>query len=347
MSEELPTSTPHGGTHQQLPIDLVKLDVTNPRIKRFLEMYEGTPNDEQIGLALGEGDDSSASSGTTFSKLKQSIQTNGGIIQPIIVNQFSDSGELVCIEGNTRLFIYRSFRNDGIDGDWNEIPAIVYSDLDEVDMDAIRLQAHLVGPRAWDPYSKAKYLTYLRNHEHIPFSELVDYCGGSQNEVQSTLDAYHDMETYYRPLLDADQDFDPTRFSGFVEYQRKNVKAAVIKNGFSGTDFAKWIHTQKVHPLNAVRKLPQVLNNKDAREIFLKSGIGEAVKSLELPSADAKLKEISLVQLAKHVEQRVTSLPYSKVEQMKKEDDSPEAQALADLFNALKVLPDELLGEEI
>src|SRR5258705_9787174 len=101
------------GTLTLLKVGDVELDKTNPRIRRFLEIHEGEPTYAQIALALdvagGEGD--TANGATTPEKLRNSILTNGGIMQPIIVNREAD-GKLVCIEGNTRLYIYRSFLAD-------------------------------------------------------------------------------------------------------------------------------------------------------------------------------------------------------------------------------------------
>jgi hypothetical protein len=130
-----------------LPVDQVELDRTNPRIRRFLEFHAGEPTYEQIALALdvaGSGQD--AQGATTPEKLRNSILTNGGIMQPIIVNKESDK-RLVCIEGNTRLYIYRAFVAEQVEGDWTQIPALVHEGLAASDVDAIRLQAHLVGPR--------------------------------------------------------------------------------------------------------------------------------------------------------------------------------------------------------
>src|SRR3954471_15102594 len=79
-----------------LSIDTVELDRTNPRIRRFLEIHQGEPTYEQIALALdvaGGGED--AQGATTPEKLRNSILTNGGIMQPNIVNKHSD-GRLVC-----------------------------------------------------------------------------------------------------------------------------------------------------------------------------------------------------------------------------------------------------------
>ncbi len=54
---------------------------------------------------------------------------------------------------------------------------------------------------------KAKYLYELRTQEHLPFAEIVDYCGGRQTEVVEHINAFSDMETYYRPIVQEDGDF--------------------------------------------------------------------------------------------------------------------------------------------
>jgi hypothetical protein len=82
------------GKHEFLNVSEIELDLSNPRIARFLEIYEGKPTAEQIFMALGAGgDESDGSSGPTFHKLKQSIITNGGVIQPIVVNRTCDELE--------------------------------------------------------------------------------------------------------------------------------------------------------------------------------------------------------------------------------------------------------------
>ena len=71
------------GTHETIPVDEIELDRSNPRIRKFLEMYGDDPTSEQVFLALAAGndDESDRQVGPTFQKLKQSIITNGGIIQ--------------------------------------------------------------------------------------------------------------------------------------------------------------------------------------------------------------------------------------------------------------------------
>lgn len=327
---------PNSAVLKNLPVDDVKLDTTNPRIRRFLETYQGDdPTPEQIYLALGAGGDDEDSSGTSFEKLKNSIMTNGGIIHPIIVNEQED-GTLVCIEGNTRLALYQSFKKDGVKGNWNLIPALVYSAMDVTEVDAIRLQIHLVGTRQWDPYSKAKYLHHLRTQKLMPFAQIVDYSGGRQRETQELIQAYTDMEQYYRPILPDDGIFDVTRFSGFVELQKTGMKTAITEAGFTLTDFAKWIYEERLSPLNMVRLLPKILRNKEAREIFLKANAREAAKALDRPDMHKALQDASVTQLASALAQSIYGLSWKEAELIRADATNDAGQALNEVMIALK-----------
>ena len=332
------------GTLLPVSIDEIELDRSNPRIRKFLEMYGDDPTPDQIYLALGAGGDDGnggATSNTTFEKLKQSILTNGGVIQPVILNRQAD-GTLICVEGNTRVALYRQFSKDGTKGDWSHIPALVHEGIDEASVDAIRLQVHLVGPRQWDPYSKAKYLHHLRTQEHLPFSTIVDYCGGRQREVEEIINAYSDMERHYRPFVEDDGSFDTTRFSGFVELQKPGVKRAIAEAGFDLDDFSQWIHSRRIYPLNKVRVLTRILPNREARAVFLRDGIKEAEKLLDRPSLDKTLKNAEIEQLARALSSKIGVLPYEEFNRIKHDLGGDKAQALLEVQLALAGLIDDL-----
>lgn len=317
------------GTHASIAVDDIELDRSNPRIRKFLEMYGDQPTPEQIFLALGAGndDDSGNSTSTTFEKLKQSIITNGGIIQPVILNRRADD-TLVCVEGNTRVALYKHFIKTGVKGNWTEIPALVHDEIDDASVHAIRLQVHLVGTRPWDPYSKAKYLHELRTQEHLPFATIVDYCGGRQTEVVEHINAYADMEEHYRPIVSDDGSFDTTRFSGFIELQKAGIKQAVTAAGFTLSDFARWIHEGKLYPLQKVRVLPRILRHDKAREIFLKHGARKAEAVLEKPDLNKTLQEAEIGQLARALIARIAGLTWSESQRLMADPGCETAQAL-------------------
>jgi len=170
---------------RSLPIDKIVLDTGNPRIARVIEMYGPNPSADEVHLALVTGGGQKGESGetsTNYYSLRESIKTNNGIIHPIIVNLIAKK-KYVVIEGNTRVLIYKEFRDQNIKGNWNTISAMVYDDLDQNEIDAIRLQSHLVGPRPWDAYSKGKYLHYLSTTQNLTLNQIVDFCGGRKQEV--------------------------------------------------------------------------------------------------------------------------------------------------------------------
>jgi len=325
-----------GGEYSLVPIDQIELDKTNPRIRRFLEMYPEPHTADQMNLALGAGGDDDSGGGVTFDKLKNSILTNGCIIQPIILNRRED-GTLVCIEGNTRLALYKQFRDIKARGNWDRIPALIHEGMEQADIDAIRLQIHLVGPRQWDPYSKAKYLHYLRNQQHLTFDMIVEFCGGNKKEVAESIQAYEDMEKYYRPIVDVD-DFDVQRFSGFVELQKPGIKQSIVQAGFKLEDFADWIDKRKLHPLSTVRALPRILKNKKAREIFEKSDAKKAEAILNVPDPGKALIEANIDQLARALTQAINQLPWQQLQQLKADPNGETVQHLTEAMEELKTL---------
>ncbi len=335
-----------GGKYEELKIEDVELDIGNPRIKRLLEIYDGEPSSDQIYLALGFGEDGSTSSGTTFLSLKESIRTNQGIIHPITVNRH-DGGKMTVIEGNTRLAIYRDFYAKKKSGNWARIPSIVHTDLSQNEIDAIRLQSHLVGPREWDPYSKAKYLHHLNDAEDMPFNQLVEYCGGRRSEVEQLISAYEDMEEHYQPLVEADgENFDVKRFSGFKELQRRDVKQSIAVAGHDLSDFSKWIHSRLFDRLEHVRQLPQILRNEDAKSIFLKEGSRAALKVFDRADSSDSLKDATLEELCNETRSRLSNLPWEKLKSLKENNDSDEVMAMIGLEDQVSSVIEFITGNE-
>lgn len=297
----------------ELKVDKIELDFDNPRIAKYVEQYgKNQITSEALSLALGGGSDDK--SGTSYSSLKESIKSNGGIIHPIIVNKNIDD-KYVVIEGNTRVQIYKEFFQNNVPGEWNQIRAIVYENLDEREIHAIRLQSHLVGPRDWDPYSKAKYLNYLSNYKKLPMSQIVSFCGGKQTEVTKLISAYNDMEKYYRLNLDDDSEFDQRDFSKFVELQNSSIKEALVMHKFDVNDFSKWVINGNVDTAMNVRKIPAILKNTEATKIFLKSNISDSWKSLAIEEAEAmSLKSVPYNVLASELAKRLESFELKEVE---------------------------------
>jgi hypothetical protein len=324
-------------TIQYLQVSSIILDLRNPRVAPALESIEGEPPQDFIELALGQfaPDDEDKGASTTFSSLKASIRAYKGLINPIVVTP-RDDGTYVVIEGNTRVSIYRQLANEKAPGSWDTIPSIVRPDIEEDGEHAIRLQAHLVGPRQWRPYAKAKYLHSLYTENKLSINQILDFCGGSarKREIEEYIAAYEDMLNHYIPLVGQNQP-DYSRFSAFVELQKPQVKQAVIKAGFTMDDFAQWVHNSKISPLNTVRQIPRILGNPEAKRKFITHDAREAMKVLEQPNANAAIKEASVDQLANALASKIRSLNWPDVKDLTEAHDSPRAQALSDCYEEL------------
>lgn len=322
-----------------LPVNNIELDRSNPRIANYLHLYDANKvNSDTMALLLGTTSDSCAS-------LRESIRENGGIIHPIIVNKTLD-GRYIVIEGNTRLQIYRDFKKRNVPGKWDFIRAIVYDDLDQDSKHSIRLQAHLVGPREWDPYSKAKYLNYLANDENMPMSALVAYCGGNSkaSEIKHMIAAYQDMQEFYRPLCDDDSTFNIKKFHGFVELQNRNILESLCLHGYSKKDFSQWMIEEKFSKLEDVRKLPDILNSKRAKEAFLKENSRAArnVLAAEEISSDS-LKNVPYELLAKELIKRMNDFKQKEIDLLRHDVDyMGKLNALKDVVDSVQFILDEV-----
>ena len=335
-----------------VPVDSIILDKANPRIKLFMEMYQEL-NEAQMLLALGAGayEEGGTTAMGSYDRLKHSIRASKGIIQPIILKP-AEGTNYLCIEGNTRVAIYRQLREEERErsnesNSWDHIPAIVDNQIDEYEAHKIRLQVHLVGNRQWDPYSKAKYLHELSEEFKMPMRELVSFCGGSTTEVQQSINAYRDMENHYRAVIEeAEGAFDPRRFSAFLELQKSGVKESLYESGYDEKDFSKWVDTRKIFPLHTVRKLPDILEDPQAKADFLKNGARNAIKTLEAPKLDTKLREANIFQLTKALQEKVDQLSYEDAQRIASNQYSEEYLDLSDLVRSLQEILQMENGED-
>ena len=313
----------------KLKVEDICFDPDNPRIKKALEKYGDQITAERIHFALRSASDG-ASRSSSYNSLKDSIQASGGAMSPITV--VIRDGQNICIDGNTRLAIYKQFSNEGIEGDWSEIKATVLQDADQKYIEYVRVSEHLVGSREWPAYEKARYLHYLRNEELMDYSEMIALCGGNKADIERQIDAYHEMNQFYRDVVD-DTAFQIDRFSGFVELQKRNIKGVIFEAGYDLGDFGEWIRDGKIYRLENVRDLPDVLSDEEAKKIFVEGGprsIEEAIKVVdrkndkELDKTGIKktLEKISVYQLAKILTSRINDLPYSEIRVLKNRENS-------------------------
>lgn len=332
-----------------IPTQQIDFDPENPRIKVSLEKYGDKLDEQRIRFALKTTTEGSASV-SSYRSLKDSVRAARGISVPIVV--WSDNGRFVCVDGNTRLAIYRELHEEGAPGDWTTINCLVLDNPEQHEIETIRVTAHLVGAREWPAYEKAHYLHYLRNVEFMDYDELISRCGGNKTTITQQIDAYHDMNEFYRDV-NTDDAFKPDRFSGFVELQKAGIKDSIFMAGFDLHNFGQWIRDGQIYRLADVRKLPRVLADDNAKDIFVNGrirSIENAIVVAEenrrkrdiLPSpADTSVANADIATLAEALLHRIKSLPredYIALRDRQYEAAQQDVDTLGDLAEHLHAL---------
>ena len=303
-------------TYQLIPTEQIEFDRENPRIKVALEKYGDKLDEQRIRFALQTATEGS-STVSSYRSLKDSIRAARGISIPIVVWVTDD--RFVCVDGNTRLAIYHELNDENAPGHWTAIDCLALKSPSPKDIETIRVTAHLVGAREWPAYEKARYLHHLRNGEFMDYDELIARCGGNKNTITQQIDAYHDMNEFYRDV-NTDDAFKVDRFSGFVELQKADIKDAIYSAGFDLHDFGRWIRDGQIYRLADVRKLPRVLADGEATDTLVNGGIRSVEDAIAIAEAnrqshvrpsplDTSVAKANIGTLAEALLQKVKSLP--------------------------------------
>lgn len=327
------------GQLDYVPVSDIAHDLGNPSIRKALEMYGKDATPDQIHLAVHANDGNVGGGGDTCSKQREAILASRGAIQPVLINR-TGGGDLVCIEGSVRVAFYQEFIRDGRPGNWGSIPALLHDRLDDEALDAARQKFHLIGSEPWGPYSRAKYYHHLRCIERIPLSTIVNFFGEKESDVNKWISAFSDMEKYYRSAIPASEKFDTKRFSGFVELQKPAIKQAIYSSGFDLKDFSIWIHQKKIFPLWTVRNLPKILENEEAKKIFIEDGALKSLQYIEMSSGNNILDGASLLQISRSFINRVNALSFLEVQRLKDDPSSELGQTLCEVRAAISDIAD-------
>lgn len=155
--------------------------VDNPRIYSIIRTNAQVPDQDEILKQLLQLEH--------VRVLKDDIVTNGGLIDPLIVRQ----GDLVVLEGNSRLAAYR-FLASKEPLKWSKVLCtILPADIDEKLIFALLGQYHIKGKKDWAPYEKAGFL-YRRFKQHgMELSAVAAELGVAPNEAKHLVAVYDFM----------------------------------------------------------------------------------------------------------------------------------------------------------
>ena len=194
-----------------LPVHDLLFYPDNPRIYSLIRSPDIEPSQDEIFNRLKKLDH--------VKQLIQSIRANGGLTDPMLVR----GGDLVVLEGNSRLAAYRELaRNDAIG--WGKAKVrLLPSDISEKLVFALLGEYHIIGRKDWAPYEQAGYL-YRRKVVHgVSAQSMANEMGLPKRRVNHLINTYSFMVKH--------DETDVSRWSYYDEYLKSNkVKAARREN---------------------------------------------------------------------------------------------------------------------
>jgi hypothetical protein len=252
--------------YKELSLDRVRLSARNPRIRRLLKTNP-SPSDEEIQKFLLDED------GVAY--LQKQIRDNGGLVDPIIVN---DKFEVV--EGNCRTAVYLKLRNGRPqDEQWKTIPAYVLgSSVNTREVLILQAIYHVHSNKIkWGAYEQQAHLQTMRNEKMEP-AEIARVLGLSVNEINTLLDAYDSMTKHYVSKTAAGEE--KRVWSHFLEFHKNPNLAKFRQNEENVKTFAKLVKEGKIKKGADVRKLPAIVAQPKALQKLEKQGLDAAISEV-------------------------------------------------------------------
>lgn len=292
----------------KIPLKQLILDIENPRIQYYLDTkLNDNITQEKIKFALAEGNDQ-------YEKLKEHIERNGGIYDPIWTVPKDDY--YTVIEGNTRAFVYEELSEKYVnDEKWKAIDAYVLPyKINRDVINFIRLEKHLFGPTPWDAYEKARELYRLNTQEDYSLKRLEQLTKLNSFEIRNNIQAYMDMEEQY--LKKYNKPSERLKFSYFVEFRKNKELKRFLKEGkISLLEFCDWVGEGKFKRGEEIRKLPMVLKDEQARQALIDDNFQAALDQLEQKNPAAKSK---LFEKIEDVIYGIETLPFGELDEIKR-----------------------------
>ena len=209
-------------TPAKVPVDCLRLDRENPRLTGHTDHR----SDEALVAELYDS--------AELDELLQSMTSNGYLdIEPLVVMEGSESGELVVLEGNRRLATVLLLTNPGFatrvrrEAGLNRltIPNIpenlrptfeqvtVYRVSDRIDARPLIGFKHINGPQKWQAYAKARFAAKWYDESDVGLDEIARAIGDRHDTIKRMVSAIYVLEQASMEELFEVADRFPSRFN--------------------------------------------------------------------------------------------------------------------------------------
>lgn len=256
-----------------LPLDEVKLDMSNPRIANTL-LIQGPKKgkgseDERLADLLWED--------PAVHDLYRQVLINKGLIERIIVRT-----DGTVVEGNCRTVVYRKLHEKHPqDQKWQRIPArVLPENITAKDVAILLGGLHVANKITWSSFEKAGHVYRLHKDFALTQDEIAQRLRMSKSKINQLIRAFDAMKNKFLPKYPS-----PTniyKFSHFEElYKNPVLREWAMDSEDAVKSFADWVGTNRLDQAVQVRQLPEVLSNAEALKALNKEGFAAAKKVLE------------------------------------------------------------------
>lgn len=304
------------------------LDTDNPRIQYHIDssLNENLSQDEIKNIL--------ALSNEQYDKLKESIENNGGVVNPIWV--LPQGSYFKVIEGNSRALVYQELLDKNPLKDcWKNIDAYIFpKDINRNKINFIRLEAHLFGTTPWDAYEKARELYRLHTEEDYSEKRLSMITKMSEKEIKDMIVAFKTMTESYLPKYR--QPGELLKFSYFVElHKNKGLKELIKKGEMTIQEFCDLVGKRRLSRGEDVRKLADVWVDPMSKELLLRDGFKAALDQLSVinPAVTSKLFEN-----IEKVNDQISQMPMNEWLEIKEGYHQKKVDLLIELYIKVKKL---------
>ncbi len=223
----------------------------NPRVYSVLNIMGGDPTQEEIENHMCSLDH--------VKQLKISIESNGGLIDPLIVRD----GDFTVLEGNSRLAAYRLLcATDPVK--WGKVRCkILPADISDSAIFTLLGQYHIIGRKDWEPFEQAHYLYRRHLQTKIPVGFMAQELGISKQKAEKMIEVIEFMIEH--------DDLNKRHWSYYEEYL-KNASIKRYRRTHPDIDdtIAEEIKTDVIKEAADMRKLGQIaaIGDKQSKRIM-------------------------------------------------------------------------------
>lgn len=234
----------------ELPQSELKFYPENPRVYSALNSDGTIPSQEVIEEHMIKQEH--------VRQLKDDIEKNGGLIEPIFVR----NEDFVVLEGNSRLAAYRILAKSN-PVEWGKIKCnLLPKDISEEMVFKLIGQFHIKGKKPWDPYEQASYLYRRSKETKIPIEQIAEDLNLKVSDAKKMVDAVDLMNKY--------GELDNHKYSYYMEYV-KDPSIKRIRNHIEGIDekIIGQIQKGEIKRAEDIRLLGKVakVENKESKKL--------------------------------------------------------------------------------